>query len=115
MSEPTQPTNPEVTDTATTETAAQAKRRWRPSRRGFLIGLGIVGGAAVAGLYFGVPYMRKELAGMLDGAEGPPSNMSTDPWAWFAIEGDGPVKLYLPKVEMGQGIHTSLAQVAAEE
>ena len=59
--------------------------------------------------------MRKELAGVLDGAEGPPSNMSTDPWAWFAIDGDGPVKLYLPKVEMGQGVHTALAQVAAEE
>ncbi len=115
MSESTQPINsPTATETVTGESSA-GKRRWRPTRRGFLIGLGVVGGATALGLYFGVPYMRREVAGMLDGAEGPPSNLATDPWAWFAIDGDGPVKLYLPKVEMGQGIHTALAQVAAEE
>jgi hypothetical protein len=36
----------------------------------------VVGGAAALGLYFGVPYMRREVAGMLDGAEGPPSNFT---------------------------------------
>lgn len=90
-------------------------RRWRPTRRGFLIGLGVVGGAAVAGLYLGVPYMRRQIAGVLDGAEGAPSTFAEDPWAWFAVEGDGPIQLFLPKVEMGQGVHTALAQVAAEE
>lgn len=37
------------------------------------------------------------------------------PSTWFEIASDNSVTFHCPKVEMGQGIHTALAQVAAEE
>lgn len=92
-----------------------AKRRWRMSRRGFLIGLGIVGGGLALGYAVGLPYMHLKVAESLDGAGGPPSNLPTDPFAWFEVLPDNTVHLYLSKVEMGQGVHTALAQIAAEE
>ncbi|UCD42103.1 MAG: xanthine dehydrogenase family protein molybdopterin-binding subunit, partial [Chloroflexota bacterium] len=46
---------------------------------------------------------------------GPPSNIDAPPDAWFEILIDNTVNLYLPKSEMGQGVHTGLAQIAAEE
>ncbi|MCB0150925.1 MAG: molybdopterin-dependent oxidoreductase, partial [Caldilineaceae bacterium] len=64
---------------------------------------------------YGVPWVRLRLAGVFEGAEGPPGNFPEDPAAWFEVLPDSRVRLYLMKVEMGQGIHTSLAQVAAEE
>ncbi len=96
------------------ETPAK-KRRWRPSRRGFLIGLGVVGGGLALGYVYGVPWVRLRLAGVFEGAEGPPGNFPEDPAAWFEVLPDSRVRLYLMKVEMGQGIHTSLAQVAADK
>jgi len=91
------------------------QRRWRPSRRGFLIGLGVVGGGLALGYVYGVPWVRLRLAGVFEGAEGPPGSYPEDPSAWFEVLPDSRVRLYLMKVEMGQGVHTSLAQVAAEE
>lgn len=41
------------------------KRRWRVSRRGFLIGLGITGVGAAVGLRFGVPEARLRVARVL--------------------------------------------------
>lgn len=85
------------------------------SRRDFLI----VAGAA-GGLYFGVtlgvlPYAQLKLAEFLDSAGGPPTNIDAVPLAWFEIGTDNQVKIFIPKVEMGQGIHTTLAQAAADE
>ena len=94
---------------------ATKKRRWRPSRRGFLIGLGMVGGGLALGYAYGVPWVRLRLAGVFEGAEGPPGSYPEDPTAWFEVLPDSRMRLYLMKVEMGQGVHTSLAQVAAEE
>ena len=37
------------------------------------------------------------------------------PLVWFEIMPDNTTHLYIPKAEMGQGIHTALAQIAAEE
>lgn len=37
------------------------------------------------------------------------------PRPWFDVHDDDQIHLYLPKVDMGQGIHTALAQLAAEE
>ena len=105
---------PEAAQPEAAETAAK-KKRWRPSRRGFLIGLGVVGGGLALGYVYGVPWVRLQLAGVFEGAEGPPGTFPEDPWAWFEVLPDSRVRLYLMKVEMGQGVHTSLAQVAAEE
>lgn len=96
-----------------TEKTPQTKRKL--SRRDFLVLTGVAGG-----LYFGVtlgvlPYARLKLAEFLDSAGGPPSSVDAVPLAWFEIGTDNSFKVYIPKVEMGQGIHTTLAQAAADE
>jgi isoquinoline 1-oxidoreductase subunit beta len=90
-------------------------KKKRLSRRGFLI---LLGGTA-AGLYLGVrlaaPTLRLRLSEWLEDSGGPPLRIEGPPDAWFEIQPDNRVRLYLPKSEMGQGIHTALAQIAAEE
>ena len=92
----------------------KSKRRWRPTRRGFLIGTGVVGAGVALGIVFGVPYGRLQLARLLDNASGP-GGFDAEPWMWFEITPDNQIRLYVSKVEMGQGIHTALAQIGAEE
>lgn len=93
-------------------------RRWRVTRRGFLIGLGVTGGALALGWRIGLPALRLQMAEVFDSAEGGggmPNNIDRSPDAWFDIAPDNSVTMRLPKVEMGQGIHTALAQIAADE
>ena len=85
----------------------------RLTRRGFLIGTAAVGAGVWVGWRFGVPAGRLAIARVLDGAS-PPGGIDAPPDAWIEV-GEGGVTLYLAKVEMGQGIHTALAQIAAEE
>ena len=92
-----------------------SKRRWRISRRKFLIGVGVAGGTLALGVAFGVPYGRLKLAEMIDSGGGGFFTMPDDPWAWFEVASDGRIRLYVSKVEMGQGVHTALKQIAAEE
>jgi isoquinoline 1-oxidoreductase beta subunit len=92
----------------------QKRPRWRPTRRGFLIGLGVLGGGLAIGVPLGLPTLRLTAARFLDSASSPgPSD--TDPFAWFEVTPESRLRLYLAKVEMGQGIHTALAQIGAEE
>ena len=92
----------------------RAKRRWRMSRRGFLIGAGVTGVGLALGVTFGRPALYLRMAEMVE--EGAPGgSFSTDPWAWFEILEDSRIRLYISKVEMGQGVHTSIAQIAVEE
>lgn len=108
--------HPAVSEGASMPTEKTAsKARWRMSRRGFLIGAGVVAGGLALGYVYGVPWTRLQLAQVFEGAEGPPSNYPEDPWAWFEVLPDSRIRLYLMKVEMGQGVHTALAQIAAEE
>ena len=93
---------------------SDTKRKWRVSRRGFLIGLGATGATVALGVRLGLPVARLQFASFLDGAS-PPSSASWPPTAWFEITADNQVRLYVPKIEMGQGIHTALAQIGAEE
>ncbi len=90
-------------------------QRWRMTRRGFLIGLGLAGGGLALGAVFGVPAARLALADVLGDGIGPPATFPKEPGIWFAIQPDGHVVMAMPKVEMGQGVHTALAQIAAEE
>lgn len=99
----------------TDNTKATPKGKRKLSRRDFLVLTGAAGG-----LYLGVtlgvlPFARLKLAEFLDSAGGPPTNIDAVPLAWFEIGVDNQVKIYIPKVEMGQGIHTTLAQAAADE
>jgi isoquinoline 1-oxidoreductase subunit beta len=91
------------------------------SRRGLLIGTA-ANGALIVGGFIG----RRPLAGalaktVLGGtllSEGTPVGALTGagkPDMWFEVPKQGPIILYSPKAEMGQGIHTALAQMACEE
>jgi len=55
------------------------------------------------------------LDGSLADAQGPPSPYPTDFNAYLLIGADGRVTVLVGKIEMGQGVMTSLAQMAAEE
>jgi isoquinoline 1-oxidoreductase beta subunit len=96
------------------QTTVKTKRRWRISRRGFLIGAGATGAALLLGVQVGLPYGRLRLAEFLDQAS-PPVSLDVPPTTWFEITPDNQVRLYVPKIEMGQGIHTALGQIGAEE
>jgi isoquinoline 1-oxidoreductase beta subunit len=95
-------------------TQATKERRVRVTRRGFLIGAGVTSGLVAGGLIVGLPYGRLKLAEFLDGA-GAPFGVDAPPFSWFEILPDNRVIFHTPKVEMGQGIHTALAQIAADE
>ncbi len=92
----------------------KTRRRWRPTRRGFLIGTGVAGLGVALGIGFGIPYGRLQLARMLDNGSAP-GGFAAEPFLWFEITPDNQIRLYVSKVEMGQGIHTALAQIGAEE
>ena len=96
------------------ETTESRKRRGL-SRRDFLIVLGVGAAGLYAGVKLGTPFLRLRLVDWLKESGGPPSNIDASPDAWFEIQPDNTVNLYLPKSEMGQGVHTGLAQIAAEE
>jgi isoquinoline 1-oxidoreductase beta subunit len=91
------------------------ERQWYISRRGFLIGMGATGAALALGIPLGLPSLRRAAAGLTEGDAGGFASGTLDPLIWFEIYPDGRVRLFLPKAEMGQGIHTALAQIAAEE
>jgi isoquinoline 1-oxidoreductase beta subunit len=93
---------------------AERKKR-RISRREFLIATGVAGAGLVVAVRLGIPSVRVRLAEFLEASAGPPGSIDAEPTAWFEIGTDGRVKIFIPKTEMGQGVHTSLAQIAAEE
>jgi isoquinoline 1-oxidoreductase beta subunit len=99
----------------TAEATAPRKRRWRVSRRGFLIGAGATAGLLAIGYVYGKPLMHLRLAESLDGGGAPGGYSEEDPFVWFEVLPDSRIRLHVAKIEMGQGVHTSLAQVAAEE
>lgn len=89
------------------------KKGW--SRRKFLVrssvGLGVVIGTG----YFTRSVWRRYLAEFANTLETPYQGTSTDPTIWFEVTVRNEVILHSTKVEMGQGTHTGLAQIAAEE
>jgi isoquinoline 1-oxidoreductase beta subunit len=62
-----------------------------------------------------LPILRKNIAATFDSGDAQPSRIDAEPQVWFEITPADRVIFYSPKVEMGQGIHTALAQIAAEE
>ncbi|MEL6925681.1 MAG: molybdopterin cofactor-binding domain-containing protein, partial [Bacteroidota bacterium] len=84
------------------------------SRRKFLI-RAAVGTGVVLGLgYVGCAPVRRVIATQVDEADLPYS-IKKDPQLWFEITADNKIIFNSPKVEMGQGVFTGLAQLAAEE
>src|SRR5439155_8886041 len=78
------------------------------SRRGFLKRSGVI----VATFGLGLPHGRAQV-----NAARPPISFAKNRKleGWIAVNGDGAVTVFTGKVELGQGILTALAQIAAEE
>jgi isoquinoline 1-oxidoreductase subunit beta len=87
--------------------------RWKTTRRRFLIGTGTLAVLGV-GAYFGfraaIPTLVDTLAEETGGGTGP-----TQPLLWFGVSAATGVTLHIPKGEMGQGVQSMMAQLAAEE
>jgi isoquinoline 1-oxidoreductase subunit beta len=85
------------------------------SRRKFFTraGVGLVGTAAL--LYFGRSPIRRKISGISAEVDVPSGVLNFDTDMWFEINPDNTVTLKSPKVEMGQGIFTGFAMLAAEE
>ncbi len=108
-------TNP-PTPTTPPNTTGQPRRF---SRRNFLRVLGIGTGTLAVGMVVGFPTLRREFQLAVNQAftsgGAPTGGMPEMPFVWIRIDPDNTAHLHLPKSEMGQGIHTTLAQLAAED
>ncbi|WP_421862505.1 xanthine dehydrogenase family protein molybdopterin-binding subunit [Parvibaculum sp.] len=82
----------------------------KPSRRQFLIASGLVGGGLMLGYALSGP-SRRERAGSAAGAKDGEAMVTT----WLKISPDNIVTVYVPHADMGQGVITALAMMAAEE
>jgi isoquinoline 1-oxidoreductase subunit beta len=87
---------------------------WKMTRRRFLIGTGSLGVLGL-GAWFGIQEGRPALMDWVEDNGGGRPKLPDHPNIWFEIAPSGPVKFFAPKLEMGQGIHSALAQIAAEE
>ncbi|NOK63440.1 MAG: CO or xanthine dehydrogenase, Mo-binding subunit [Chloroflexi bacterium AL-W] len=105
------------TQTTNEQNTPQPKRRM--SRRTFLRVLGIGSGVLAVGVVVGGPTITREVRLAIhqwflsDNVMS--ASLPDSPLLWIRIEPDNTAHLHLPKSEMGQGIHTTLAQIAAEE
>ncbi|MBX9462643.1 MAG: molybdopterin-dependent oxidoreductase [Aquamicrobium sp.] len=82
------------------------------SRRGFLLTGAAIGGTALVAAVGGVGYLATVDVDGLDGfLDGDRAVLN----AFLTIHDDGRVVVQVPRAEMGQGIHTGLAMVVAEE
>jgi isoquinoline 1-oxidoreductase subunit beta len=87
--------------------------RWKTTRRRLLIGagsMGVLGVGAYLGFKAAIPTIVDQFANEAGGGSGP-----TQPLLWFGIDPAQGVTLYVPKGEMGQGVQSMMAQLAAEE
>ena len=84
---------------------AETKKKRKLSRRGFLVVVGVAGGGLLLGTKLGVPLLRLKVAELFDSGAAP-GGIDAEATAWFQINTDNKVILFVPKVEMGQGIHT---------
>lgn len=85
------------------------------SRRKFLAisGSGLTGVLAL--LYFGRQPIRRKISDIASEMEIGADVSDLDPKLWFELNADNTITLKSPKVEMGQGIFTGFAMLAAEE
>ena len=90
-------------------------KTWRLTRRKFLVGLGTLTGGVAVGLPLGLPYLRRQAFQFLSQAGPPSGNIDGEPQLWFEFTDQNLLNINVTKVEMGQGAHTALGQLAAEE
>ena len=75
------------------------------------VGVGVLLGTG----YLTRPVWRRSIAGMANTADAPYVGDTKTPPLWFEVTADNEIILRSPKVEMGQGTFTGLAQIAADE
>ncbi len=85
------------------------------SRRKFLLRATIGTGVMLGIAYGSTPLIRRKIAGVANSAEAPYQGPTDDPKLWFEVTAGNQIIMHCPKVEMGQGTFTGLAQIAAEE
>jgi isoquinoline 1-oxidoreductase subunit beta len=85
------------------------------SRRKFLTRAGIGLAGTMAALYFGRSPIRRGISGVAAEIDLPSGILNFDADVWFEVNADNTITLKSPKVEMGQGIFTGMAMLAAEE
>ena len=90
-------------------------KTWRLTRRKFLVGLGTLTGGVAVGLPLGLPYLRRQAFQFLSQGGPPSGNIDGEPQLWFEFTDQNLLNINVTKVEMGQGAHTALGQLAAEE
>ncbi|MCV2356664.1 xanthine dehydrogenase family protein molybdopterin-binding subunit [Paucibacter sp. B2R-40] len=82
-------------------------------RRGFLIAGGLLGGGVLLGVSLTTPPSTRSRLG--DKNSFPASGDQVALNGWVKIMPDGRVIVASPRAEMGQGVHTALAMLVAEE
>ncbi|MFM2186467.1 MAG: hypothetical protein RIR43_1039 [Pseudomonadota bacterium] len=95
-------------------TTMQTDRSLHTSRRGFLL----VGAATAGGLLVGCTPMDPRERGQWPAPGRPDQATETAAIAlnaWLRIDADGRITVAVPRAEMGQGVHTSLAMLVADE
>lgn len=85
------------------------------SRRKFLQRGAIVLGGTVVASYLGCSPMRRFTAQKAESMDLPAMMSSLQPDFWFEVLPDNTIALKSPKIEIGQGVFTGLAMLAAEE
>ena len=88
------------------------KKRFSKTRRGLLIGAGVIGGSLAIGTTLAWRRVANGQQFMLpaDAAKG-----ETSFNAWLKIAPDSTITVAVPRQDMGQGIYTMLAMLVAEE
>lgn len=85
------------------------------SRRKFLKRSAIVLGGTVVATYLARRPIRRLIAETVEGLDLPSIISTYKPMFWFEVRDDNTILMKSPKVEMGQGIFTGFAMLAAEE
>ncbi len=91
------------------------KKKKGSSRRKFLVRTAIGTGVLLGTGYLTRHIWRRTIFTEVDKGESPYLGDAATPGIWFEVTPENEVILYSPKVEMGQGTHTGLAQIAADE
>lgn len=94
---------------------SETKTSKKFSRRKFLVRSAVGVGVVLGTGYLTRPWWRRGLASFANSAELSYMGDTSDPTIWFEVTADNQVILHSPKVEMGQGTFTGLAQIAADE
>ena len=86
------------------------------SRRKFIARSALGGTALILGtVYLARNPIRRKIAALANTGELPYVGNTSEPLMWFEVNANNTITLHCPKVEMGQGTFTGLAQIAAEE